>query len=194
MCNSSDCSLWRVTENVRFLWSSLSKGHVTIHSRYHKIFQFLEGSFPLFPYGFVIWRNGASQSWLPVIAPRSRDFPAIVTGAVSPRGSNRILIEDNTPLWVKGLSCIATLNVNSSECKFQHTPKLRCVGRHSIPSSKPLKSFDRSSVANAERTTSEVDEMLCKRRLPYSYSPALFRFKRSIASSAVGWEDKASST
>jgi hypothetical protein len=28
--------------------------------------------------------------------------------------------------------------------------------------------------------------ILCKRRLPYSYSPVLFRFKRSIASSAVG--------
>jgi hypothetical protein len=44
---------------------------------------------------------------------------------VSPRGSNRLLIEDNTPRQVKGLSSIVTLNVNSSECKFQHTPKLR---------------------------------------------------------------------
>jgi hypothetical protein len=43
------------------------------------------------------------------------------------RGSNRLLIEDNTPRRVKGLSSIVTLNVNSSECKFQHTPKLRKI-------------------------------------------------------------------
>ena len=54
---------------------------------------------------------------------RRRNFPLMMTGAASPRGSYRLLMTDNAPCLVNGLSPRDTLKVKASVGKSHSTPK-----------------------------------------------------------------------
>jgi len=67
------------------------------------------------------------------------------------------LILDKTPRRVYSFESVDTLNVKTSVSNSQHKPRLRCVGRASVPNSSFFKSLARSTGGKAFRTSSQLE-------------------------------------
>lgn len=68
----------------------------------------------------------SSQSVVSDIKFLNMIFPWIVTGAMKLRGLYKLLIVDNTPLRVKGVSF---KEMHESDSRSQYSPRLRCTSK-----------------------------------------------------------------